>query len=90
MGCCLEDYRTRVGMWAPRTSWATGTLWHTSQGNRRVMFCLRTMSLCATALAVLVIIGGVEKTSGPGGNGEKNMQVLCREQDKNLKSGTCF
>jgi len=51
-----------------------------------VIFCLGT--LCATTLAVLLVIGGVEKNPGPGVQAEKIMQVLCSWCDRNLKSGT--
>ena len=82
----LEDYRAGVGMWAARTSWATRKMWRTLRGNGRVMFGLWTMILCATALAVLVIIGGVEKYPGPGVKVEKIWQILCSGYDINLKS----
>jgi len=88
MGCYLEDYRARVGMWAARTSWATRAIWRTSEGNGRVMFCLATIILCATALAALVTIGGVEKIPVPGVKVENILQVLCSWCDRNLKSGT--
>jgi hypothetical protein len=64
MSCYLEDYRARVGTWAARTSWATKTTWCTSQGNARLIFCLEIMILCATTLAVLLVIGRVEKNPG--------------------------
>ena len=50
------------------------------------MFGLWTMILCATALAVLVIIGGVEKYPGPGVKVEKIWQILCSGYDINPKS----
>jgi len=49
---------------------------------------LRDVILCATTLAVLLIIGGVEKIPGSGVKAEKMLQVLCRGCDRNLKSGT--
>jgi hypothetical protein len=45
------------------------------------------MILCATTLAVLLVIGGVEKNPGSGVEGEKIFQVLCSGCDRNLKSG---
>ena len=87
MGCYLEDYWARVGTWAARTSWTTRTTWHTAQGNGQVIFCLGTMILCATTLAVLLVIG-VEKNPGPGVEAEKSMQVACSRCDRNLKSET--
>ena len=44
--------------------------------------------MCATTLAVLLVIVGVEKNPGPGVEAEKILQVLCSECDRNLKSGT--
>jgi hypothetical protein len=40
------------------------------------------MILCATTLALLLVIGGVEKTSGPGVEAEKIMGVLCSGCDR--------
>jgi hypothetical protein len=77
-----------VGTWAARTSRATKTTWRTSQVNGRVISCLGTMILCATTLAVLLVIGGVEKNPGPGLEAEKILQVLCSGCDRNLKLGT--
>jgi hypothetical protein len=37
---------------------------------------------------VLLVIGGLEKTPGPGVKAEKYLQVLCSGYDRNLKSGT--
>ena len=53
-----------------------------------MIFCFGTMILCATTLAVLLVIGGVEKNPGPGVEAEKIMQVLCSGCDRILKSGT--
>ena len=53
-----------------------------------MIFCLGTMILSAMTLAVLLVIGGVEKNLGPGVEAEKIMQVLCSRCDRNLKSGT--
>jgi hypothetical protein len=46
------------------------------------------MILCATTLAVLLVIVGVEKIPAPGVEAEKILQVLCSWCDSNLKSGT--
>jgi len=43
---------------------------------------------CAAALAVLLVIGGVEQNPGPSMEAESIMQVLCSGCDRNLKSGT--
>ena len=64
------------------------TTWRTSEGNGRVISCLGTMILCATTLALLLIIGGAKKNPGPGVEAEKIMQVVCSEFDRSLKSGT--
>jgi hypothetical protein len=50
------------------------------------------MIMCAAALAVLLVIGGVEQNPGPGVEAESIVQVLwlyggC---DRNLKSGTQY
>jgi hypothetical protein len=41
-----------------------------------VISCLGTMILCATTLAVLLVIGGVEKNPRPGLEAEKIVQVF--------------
>jgi hypothetical protein len=46
------------------------------------------MILCTTTLAVLLVIGGLEKNPGPGVEAEKILQVVCSGCDRNLKSGT--
>jgi hypothetical protein len=46
------------------------------------------MILCATTLAVLLVIGGVEENPGPVVETEKIMRVLCSGCDRILKSGT--
>ena len=49
-----------------------------------MIFCLGTIILCATTLAVLLVTGGVEKIPGPGVQAEKIMQVLCSGCNINL------
>jgi len=88
MGCYLEDYRVGVRTWAATTSWATRTAWRTSQRNGRVISCLGTIILCATTLAVLLVIGGAEKDPESGVEAEKFLKVLCSRCDTSLKSGT--
>jgi hypothetical protein len=46
------------------------------------------MILCATTLAVLLVIGGVEENPGPAVEAEKIMRVLCSGCERILKSGT--
>ena len=82
MGCNLENYWAREGTWTARTTCLT------SEGNGRVIPCLRIMILCATTLAVLLVIGEVEKNPGPCVETEKILQVLCSGCDRNLKSRT--
>ena len=79
-----------MGMWAARTSWATRTTCRSLQRNGRVTFCLGTVILYATTLAVVLVFGGVEKNPGPGVKVEQILQVLCSECDRNVESGTQF
>ena len=48
--------------------------------------CLGTMILCATTLAVLLVIDGLEKSPGPGVKAEKILQIIFSGCDRNLKS----
>lgn len=50
--------------------------------------CMGTMVLYAAALAVLMVVGGVEQNPGPSAEAESIMQVLCSGCDRNLKSET--
>jgi hypothetical protein len=77
MGCYLADYRARVGTWAARISCVSRTSRRTAEGNGHAILCLGTMILCATTLAVLLVIGGVDENLGPGVEAEKIMRVLC-------------
>ena len=81
MGCYLDDYRARVGTWAGRFSLRATVGQMTRGGNNYAV----TMNLCATVIAALLVIGGVELNPGPVDN---IMQVLCSGCDRNLKSGT--
>ena len=62
MGCCLEDYRARVGTCTGMFSWrsAVGRV-----GKRGGKICMGPMILCAAVLATLLVIGGVELNPGP-------------------------
>lgn len=84
MGCDLEVYRARVGTWAVRAGWSA----QGSSGDVQVRSYLLNTCLCAAVLAVLLVIGGVEKNPGPGVDGESLMQIMCSGCDKSLKSGT--
>ena len=87
MGCYLEDYRALMGTSTAMISWAMRTSWRNAQWNGRVIFCLGTMILCTTTLAVLLVFGGVGKNPGPGVEAEKIVQVLCIRCDRNLIPG---
>ncbi|PNF17577.1 hypothetical protein B7P43_G15177 [Cryptotermes secundus] len=85
MGCYLEDYRARVGNWAARTPWRH------AQGrevNGQARSYIGNMLLCAAALAIVLVIGGVEQNPGPVVEAENILQVLCSGCERNLKSGT--
>jgi hypothetical protein len=70
MGCCLEDYRARVGTWAGRLSWRGGS--RRSDANRATGDCsgLCLTVLSSIVLAVLLVVGGVEQNPGPGVEGK--------------------
>jgi hypothetical protein len=84
MGCDLEVYRVRVGTWAARTG---GRVQGSNKDVQVSSFVVNTC-LCAAVLAVLLVIGGVEKNPGPSVEGESVLQVLCSGCDRSLKSGT--
>ena len=50
-----------------------------------MIFCLGNIILCATSLALLLVVVGVEKKTGAGVEAEKIMQVSCRGCNRNLK-----
>jgi len=77
-----------VSTWAARISCVSRTSRRTAKGNGHAILCLGTMILCATTVAVLLVIGGVEENPGPGVESEKIMRVLCSGCDRILKSGT--
>ena len=61
IGCYLTNYRARVGTWAARFPCISESSRPTTQGKVHVILCLGTMILSATALAVLLVVGRVEK-----------------------------
>ena len=73
MGYDREVYRARVG------TWAAGTGWRVQSGNKdsKLKIFLVNTCLCAAVLAVLLVIGGVEKNPGPSMEGESFLQVMC-------------
>jgi hypothetical protein len=84
MGCNLVVYRARVGTWAARTLWRV----QSRNSNGQVRSYLVNTCLCAAVMAILLVIGGVEKNPGPGVEGESFMQIMCSGCDRSLKSGT--
>jgi hypothetical protein len=74
-----------VGTWAVRTSWLPA---QARDSNGQVISYIESVILCAAALAVMLVIGGVEQSPGPGVEAENILQVLCIGCDRNLKSGT--
>jgi hypothetical protein len=76
MGCCLEEYRARVGTWAASLSWRAPQ-GQASSGSYRCDF--GTVLLCAAVLASLLVIGCVEQNPGPGVEEKNIMQVLCSD-----------
>ena len=56
--------------------------------SKRVIAGLRTIILCSTTLAALLVIGGVELNPGPVIETKKITRVLCNGCEKILKSGT--
>jgi hypothetical protein len=88
MGCYLADYRARVGTCAARISYISRTSRRTAEGNGHAILCLGTMILCATTLAVLLVIDGMEENPSPGVEAEKIVRVLCSGCERILKSGT--
>jgi hypothetical protein len=72
MGCSVEDYRARMCTWAVRTAWrAKGR-----NSNGQLRSYLENSCLDAAVLAILLVIGGVEKNPGPGMEVESFMQVM--------------
>jgi hypothetical protein len=76
MGCYLEDYRACVGTWAGRFSWRSAV----GQVTRGVNIYTGPIILCASVVAVLLVIEGLESNPGPVDN---IVQVLCNGCDKN-------
>jgi hypothetical protein len=67
----LEDYRARLGTWAARISRRTA---QGRDSNRHAIRRLEYMLLCAAALAVLLVIGGLDQSPGPGTEAENVIQ----------------
>jgi hypothetical protein len=59
IGCCLEDYRSRVGTWAGRYSWRGVP--RRGEANGKTGDCLDLTVLSSMVLAVLLIIGGLKR-----------------------------
>jgi hypothetical protein len=88
MGCDLEDYRARGGTWTGRFSWRGVS--RRGDANETTGDCMELTVLSFMVLAVLLIIGGVEKNPGPVLETENTVRLLCTRCGRNLKSGiTC-
>jgi hypothetical protein len=65
--------------------------WRTAQGRGNIeeaISYIGNMFLCAAAVTVLLVIGGVEQNPGPGVEAENSLQVLCSGCERNLRSET--
>ena len=76
-----------MGTWAARISCVSRTARRTAKGNGHAVLCLEFMILCASTLAVLLVMGGVEENPGPSVDVDKIMRVFCGGCDRILKSG---
>jgi len=85
MGCCLEDYRARVGTWAGRFS-CRGVS-RRGDANGTSGDCLGLTVPSSMFLAVLLVSGGVEQNPGPVVEVENTVRLLCTGCGRNLKSG---
>jgi hypothetical protein len=87
MGCYLEDYRDRVGIWAGRLSRRAGP--RRSDANQATGGCLELglTVLSSKVLAILLVTGGVEQNPSPSVEGENAIQLVCTGCGRNLKSG---
>ena len=85
MGCYLEDYRARVGTWAGR--YTCRGVPKRGDANRDTGHCLGLTMLSSMVLAVLLVIGGVERNPGPVVEGGNTVQLLCTGCGRNLRSG---
>jgi hypothetical protein len=68
-------------------TWAAWTSWYSAQGrggNGQAISYIGCMLLCAAALTVLLVIGGLEQNPGPGVEAENSLQVLCSGCNRNL------
>ena len=84
MGCYLEDYRARVGVWAGRVSCRASRMKARKQEARSGNIDLVDTILCAAVITALLVIGGVEQNPGPADN---IVRVLCNGCDRNLNRG---
>ena len=84
MGCDPEDYSARVGTWAGRCTWR-GVFRH-GDANGTTGDCLGLTVLSSMVLALILIIGGVEKNPGPVLEVVNTVRLLCTGCGRNLKS----
>ena len=64
MTCCLASYRARVGTWAARLGIFRNAAMQASAGG--VGNSKHSQLLCASILAILLLIAGIEQNPGPG------------------------
>jgi len=85
MGCCLEDYRARVGTWARK--FTCRGVFRCADANGTSGDCLVLTVLSFMVLAILLVIGGVEQNPVPVVEVENTVRLLCTGCGRNLKSG---
>ncbi|KAK7874525.1 hypothetical protein R5R35_013104 [Gryllus longicercus] len=90
MGSYLQEYRARIGAWAGRLSSCAARAYH-GPATWRGDGALGAVSLSATVIAILLVIGGIEQNPGPVASAasacEKIIRIVCRGCGKNLSSG---
>ncbi|PNF28062.1 hypothetical protein B7P43_G12277 [Cryptotermes secundus] len=80
MGCYLEDYRARVGTRAARTPGR-----RENNGQASSYEYIGNTILCAVALAVLLVIGGVDQNPGPDSGKWDRFQTLEEKPENALQ-----
>jgi hypothetical protein len=80
MGCYLEDYLARVGTWAGRIAWRGGSKRGDDIGTTGK--CLGFTMLSFLIVAVLLLIGGIEKNPGRSGEHGANLMFRMRKESE--------
>jgi len=75
MGFYLQDYRARVGIWAGRFSWRG--ISRCGEVKETAGDCLGLTVLRLVVLALLLMMGGIEKNPGLVVEVENTVQLLC-------------